>query len=440
MKYTHLLKTATLFGAFLITINANAQMVGTDIFLKGRFVELGIGHNGYYGSDSPAPSGYHPRPAVSATSGILGFVADPAATGWSTSSGSHYNGDYFTPGFPFEGWSLEINGNRCQGYNNASSSSALLTTGPACSGSNFSYTTSGTKVIGTWKGTFDSVDITQITTLDTNQAYFTVKVILTNTASAAKNNIYYFRSLDPDNDVTWPGGSFVTNNLIEYQLTDTTIVSATGTSSSAPYMALGTTDTAATAIIYNGWPISISTPSASGYLHSAGFGSTAFYTAGVTQMGDKAIGLMMYIPHLATVDSAGDSVYRTTATYALHPANQGTFNYFYAFSPAARDSAIASLNSTPSTTAPLAIKNVNVQSDIQVYPNPSGEILNITNLVANDRITLFDLMGRDMRQNWSVARDGTNTFRYEDVPAGSYVLVITDEGGNVKARIPVRKL
>lgn len=431
MKPIYLFKAAFIAGFALLSNSTQAQMVGGDVFLKGQYVEVGIGHLGYYGSDATAPTGFHSHPSGSK----LGFVADLGMDGWGTGTPA-YMGDYFTPGTPFEGWALDIDTMRCRGYNTGSSGSSLLTNGPACSGANLSYTTSGTKVIGTWQGVFDSVAITQITTLDTTQLYFTVKVILTNTAVAPKNNIYYLRSLDPDNDQSWPGGGFATHNKVEYQSHDTTIVSATGYSSSAPYLGLGTTDTGATAVIYNSWPISITASLAAAY--NGTMSGSYIGPVGTDHPGDIAVGIVMYIPHLATVDSAGDSVYRTTATPTLHAANTATINYFYAFSAAGQDSALTYLN-TPPLHGTLAVTNVN-NAEIAVYPNPSRDAVSVTGLASTDRIMLYDMMGRQASQNWNVTHEGTNTFRYNDLPTGAYILIVTDAQGQMKTRVPIRKL
>ncbi len=440
MKCTHLLRSAAFCCALLSANINNAQMVGSNVYLQGKYVEVGMNPNGSYGASS-SPTTYHSHMTTAGTpGGALGFVADVGMDGWTVGSPA-YMGDYFYPGSPFEGWELQVNGRSCQAFNTSGASSYVYSGGmPAITGTSVSYATGGTKVIATWQGTIDSIDIIQTTTVDTNNLYFTVKVVLTNTASLPRNNIYYFRSVDADNDQTWPGGGFTTNNLIEYQTTDTTIVSATGLSSSSAYLAFGTTDTAAMAVIYNVWP----KPAgglASGYMGSSSFSGPSFYTPGVTHFGDIAIGLIINIPHLATVDSMGDSVYRTTAGSAfLHPANQATLNYFYAFSTAARDSAVKLLDGSSTPGSTLAIKNVNNNADIKVYPNPSGEVVNITNLATNDRIMVYDIMGRDMQQNWQAYHDGTVAFRYKDVPTGAYVLIVMDENGNVKSRIPVRKL
>ena len=135
--------------------NTNAQMVGTDVFLKGRYVEVGIADLGYFGSTGGAPVSYHANTPVTST---LGFVADPMMDGWTTGTPA-YIGDYFTPGYPNEGWEIEVSGKRVLA-NGASLSFNYDGGMPACSGANVSYSSSGTMVFSTWQGMVDSIQVT----------------------------------------------------------------------------------------------------------------------------------------------------------------------------------------------------------------------------------------------------------------------------------------
>ncbi len=387
MKPVYFFKTLFVASSLLLAGKTNAQMVGADIFLKGKYVEVGIAKNGWYGSDSLAPAGYHPHCPACFPSNALGFVADPAMDGWTVGTPA-YMGDYFMPGTPFEGWEIQVKGGkRARAFNpNAS------VTGMTGSGSTVSYTTSGSMVSGTWVGTYDSLQVTQVTTLDTNQLYFTIKVTLTNLSATAVDSVYYMRTLDPDNDVTWPGGNFVTINKIQHQSRDTTVVSATGQSSTSPFLALGTTDTNATALVYAVWPPSSSLDISTMYNQTYTDAAT-LYTAGSSDTFDVAIGLITFVPHLATVDSAADSVWRTTSTYyTRHPANSASFTYFYAFSKAGMDSALTKLHMLSPIS--LGITNVNNNEEVKVYPNPSKDVVNITGLTATDNVTLYDMLGR----------------------------------------------
>jgi hypothetical protein len=437
MKPVYFLRIAVAAIISVLSTKSNAQMVGTNAFLRGQYVEVGIGDQGFYGSSASAPTGYHPHCLGCFGSGTIGFVADVGMDGWATGT-PPYMGDYFLPGSPFEGWDMQIKGKRVQGYGGGTG--FVFSGGMSGTGANVSVVASGSKVIATWQGTFDSVILTQQTILDTNDLFFIVKITLTNTAVAPKDSIYYFRSLDPDNDETWPGGGFPTHNVILHQanIDTVSVVTATGYSSTAAYLALGTADTASRAVIYNAWPITVSQDLAAVYDGTYAGGAVFYGPLGTDHPGDIAIGLIQFIPHLATVDSAADSVLRTTASTTLHPANTATFTYFYSFGPAATDSAIVHSKIAPAATTPTGIKNMN-STAVKVYPNPSKDYVSITGLTTSDHITLYDMMGRVTDQNWAVGHDGTNTFRYNNVPSGAYILSVTDADGKIKARVPLRK-
>jgi hypothetical protein len=436
MKYPGLLKSFVIGGMLAAAGNTNAQLVGPNVFLQGKYVEVGITSNGDYGTSVAPPTGYHPHGVTG-----LGFVCDYGMDGWTVGT-PPYMGDYFLPGSPFEGWELQVGSGRCQAFNGGSGLYVGSLTG---SGSNTAYTITGSTISGTWQGMVDSIAITQLTTVDTNALYFTVKITLTNTAYAPKNDIYYLRSLDPDNDETWPSGSFSTNNMVEHQVTDTTVVSATGLTGAYTMMALGTTDTAATAFVYNAWPLSSTVDLSTIYNQTFG---PASYAEGVNDPGDIGIGLVINIPHLATVDSAGDSVSRKTAFAAKHPANSATFSYFYAFTRAGMDSAISSgiraKNAdtivTVTHTGSLGVKNVNNNEAIKVYPNPAKNIINVTGLNTGDQLTVYDAIGRKVAGAQATNGTGVSAVSMGNIAAGAYLLVVNDADGNVKARVPVRKL
>ena len=194
-------------------------------------------------------------------------------------------------------------------------------------------------------------------------------------------------------------------------------------------------------MIYNAWPITTSSDLSTVYDGTAGSGF--YFDEGTLHSGDIAIGLIMHVAHLATVDSAADSVARTTSVVARHPANSATFTYFYAFSADAVDSAVAHgglATGSTGTTPSLNIKNINTVADVKVYPNPSKDIINVSGLTAGDHVTLYDMVGRNMGQNWTVGSQKVNSFSYSNVPSGAYLLIVSDATGNVKARVSVRKM
>ncbi len=243
--------------------SAIAQLVGDCVFLQGKYVEVGIAPNGGYGSTLPAPSTYHPNnpspfysfydpgsgtTATSPTSS-LGFVADYGRDGWTVGSPPYY-GDFYIPGTPQEGWMIKVGSNGYNAFipNYTGGGTPTGYTGAAgLTGTNVGYTTAGGVSRGVWQGSIGSLEIRQTTKLDTNALFFTVTVILVNHGATATPDIYYARTLDPDNAQT-VGAGFDTKNTITYQLPNPSykvLVSAEDTSTRYPqrsYLGLGTKD------------------------------------------------------------------------------------------------------------------------------------------------------------------------------------------------------
>jgi hypothetical protein len=356
-------------------------------------------------------------------------VADPDHDGWSTGTPPYF-GDYFLPGTPYEGYSIQINGSRADAFNpNTSGFTSTLT------GNNVSDTFNGTSWVATWQGLFDSMAMKQVVTLDTANLYFRVDVTLTNMSSSALNNIYYMRSVDPDNEQVQTG-SFSTNNVIRFQGPDTTLslVTATGVTYTQAYLGLGSTDSNSRVMIFSSWPLVTTVDLATIYHASAG---STFYMGTGDSLGnqDVAIGIIFNVPHLAPLDSASVMVNdRTTAT-GPHPANSKTMSYFYSFSKAATDSVIQAT----SAHVPTAIVDVN-NSQISVYPNPAKSEVNLTGLAKGDRVRILDMMGRTISGVVESAANGHQVISVREIPTGHYVLVVADASGNTRTRVPFEKI
>jgi hypothetical protein len=227
---------------------AQAQLSGSDVFLQGKYIEVGIAPNGAFGSAAAAPAGYHARTGSSTGApGILGFVADPDKDGWSAGT-PNYIGDFFTPGNPQEGWDIEINGLRGKAWRGLNAGETGTGFSGLLTGSNTSFVTSGRKKTGTWTGTMGDLAIVQQTSLDTERLFFTITISLKNTGDTTLTNVYYNRTVDPDNraamdpPVTSP--HFMTRNRIMNQLPNPDndiLVSAMDTVHNS-FLGLGTKD------------------------------------------------------------------------------------------------------------------------------------------------------------------------------------------------------
>jgi gliding motility-associated-like protein len=316
--------------------------VGTDVFLQGYYVEVGIAPNGAYGSGGNAPVGYHPRPDLGLTSGPMGFVSDPDKDGWLVASPGvpDYFGDFFLPGTPQEGWDIAVNGTRGLAWRGTSPTS--FTGG--LTGANTGYSASATQVQGTWDGTFGNLAIKQVTTQRKDKLYFVTRVTLKNTGSTTLTGIYYNRSLDPEPDAT-VSGNYASDKKIIFQpnpISRNCLVVATGQSYKAAYVGLGTKDCRAKCYITSSY--TPDAPLANVYNQSGGaisylYGINAFSSANtsmgvVFNLGDLAPGestelAYAYILKQADLDSAleetaplfsSDSVsYRPYTTFRVCP-------------------------------------------------------------------------------------------------------------------------
>jgi hypothetical protein len=135
-----------------------SQIVGTDCFLPGAYLEVGIEANGAFGSCSAVPAGYYPFCPGCDCSNPLATVYDQGHDGWTVGTPA-FRGDYTFPGSPFEGWEVQVNGGRAQGYQGYSpgynpSGGVTLTGGIT------TYSNTGGRVVCNWAGTITSAGST----------------------------------------------------------------------------------------------------------------------------------------------------------------------------------------------------------------------------------------------------------------------------------------
>ena len=304
-------------------IRSYAQMVGDCVFMQANFVEVGVSPNGAFGASALPPAGYHPNAAgstlydvasgLTVSGNLLGFVADPAADGWTTGTPAYF-GDYFLPGTEQEGWSIQVNGAEADAWlQNLQFGTTPYSGTLGLTGTTIGYGTGTGTSFGIWQGqTVDPthpLQITQTTTLYTNKLYFTVHVKIKNVGTTTAPAVYYLRTVDPDNGEEEYGfTNFTTSNTIAYQLPNANndvMVTAVDTTNAVAFLGLGTRDCRAKCFIIDGTltptPYSLS----SMYTGVPGF----MYTAGTNDVNDEGIGLVYRLGNIA----AGDS---TDLTYA----------------------------------------------------------------------------------------------------------------------------
>jgi len=443
------LKLLALFCAILFSNFTNAQLKDCNVFLQGNYVEVGINWTGAYGSSAASPTGYHPKgPATvqnsPACGGLcigsadnLGFVVDPDKDGWGVGTPPYY-GDMFLPGCPQEGWSIQSNKKRGNAYNAYGCSSAILDSGITAIGS--SYIDSGHVKYGIWQGMFDSLQITQITRLDTSKVYFTVKVIIKNMGAIGRNNVYYMRTVDPDNDEP-ESGDFTTKNNIVYQNPNPShrsLVSTWGTHYTGAYLGLGSNDSNSICFITKTglYPDTGITGTKGLDSMYAKVDTMNLYSDSETS--DVGVGLIFKIGHIPPADST--HIHCATCKASRYvDGDSAVVSYTYVFR---EKDVIEALNSTiPNTNGNTnAVPNITSQADIHVSPNPCRNEIMVSGLSTSDNVMIYDMLGRSMGNQWQISHDGDNTLNIDNLIPGSYIMVVTDKNGTPKARIALHKI
>jgi gliding motility-associated-like protein len=321
---------ATTFVLFAAANRVEAQKVGDCLFLHGKYVEIGVAPNGSLGSTVTPPTGYSTRVSIYTTDATGSSYSGNAVAegydfghdGWSTGSPYPWWGDYTLPGSPFEGWSIEINGQQSDGYftgmasypGDFSNRGTVTLKGKdqsyAGSVATYSCSTGDSIYTALWAGVaytsgHDTLLIRQSYRVDKRASWMVNSIVLTNISSHTLSNVYYARSCDPDNDEP-TGGSFSTSNYIDYQNDGNhrVQVRATGTTYRDASITYSTTDCRAKCFIFDSWPPS-STLASDQY---SGSGTSGYYyTVRTQQTGDIGIGIVFKLGSIPSGDSVAFS-------------------------------------------------------------------------------------------------------------------------------------
>jgi hypothetical protein len=206
--------------AFADTSSMNADVAGMGI-LQNEWVTAGVnGTTGTLGSGN-------------ATS--PGLLFDPTGTG--TFNPSY---DYLTPGAPFDGFSVKVDGTNY--FNNNAGNAANI----ANDGNGL---TDGTNTLSWTGGVTGVFDITNSYTLAPNTPYIDITSRITMGVSAT--TLSFGKYIDPDSQ-GMPGDSSSTDNVLGYGVIPTTNVAFSEATTSRYALGIYTTDTNVTAGV-EGW-------------------------------------------------------------------------------------------------------------------------------------------------------------------------------------------
>ena len=84
--------------------------------------------------------------------------------------------------------------------------------------------------------------------------------------------------------------------------------------------------------------------------------------------------------------------------------------------------------------ATLGVNNIgNPSEGIAVYPNPASYEINVTGLAANDKVCIYDMLGRQVAGVWEVTTSVSQTFGIGSLVPGMYLVKVWDEAGSNKS-------
>ena len=194
--------TAVTGLTMLLGINqANAQLVDGHAYMFGNFVEIGINANGHEGApiidltDHSRNGGGMP---------LFGFVADPAESDW-----TEYNGDFFVPGTPENGFGVTFT---LLGVTDSFSNNAVALNEIPGEIISFEETVDSSIVI--WQGAVGDLSMTLKYELEKSQHYYRTSVLFENTGLETYTDVYYYRNVDPDNNMPLGAGYSTLNKII----------------------------------------------------------------------------------------------------------------------------------------------------------------------------------------------------------------------------------
>jgi hypothetical protein len=214
------------FGIFISP--TFGQIEGGNAYLIGDYINIAIDDT--LGKEGTAPgAGFHNR----TIGGInrCGLVADPTYSDWDSLS---FDGDFYIPGSPENGWGIEID---TVNYGNNHNIYQI----PRDSLHPISHTVDGDCITVEWQGSVEGVVINIKYHLQKTALYYTTEVTLYNTTDDDLTDVYYYRNFDPDNNANI-GGAYITTNTIVSQTSvscNKALVSATSSSPHESYIGLG---------------------------------------------------------------------------------------------------------------------------------------------------------------------------------------------------------
>ena len=78
----------------------------------------------------------------------------------------------------------------------------------------------------------------------------------------------------------------------------------------------------------------------------------------------------------------------------------------------------------------LSVKNISANTNITAYPNPSTGFVTLSGLQLAEKVSVYDVLGRQIGNSWDITANGSQTFDISSFSAGVYMLQVNDAQGN----------
>jgi gliding motility-associated-like protein len=186
---------------FFLSVNFSfAQLEAHEIdgegWAKGDFVEIGINAKGVYGAQTAnRPASFHDNREIN--NFLFGFVANPVQDGW-----VDYDGDFFTPGSPEEGFAIEIDG---VNYNNNNEVFVSQIPGEVKGVTVLSSDCFEDTAQIAWEGNVQGLNIKRYYSVTKDGLFIQMTTVVKNISTETKNNVFFMHNVDPDNNQTLSG-------------------------------------------------------------------------------------------------------------------------------------------------------------------------------------------------------------------------------------------
>ncbi|WP_027419990.1 T9SS type A sorting domain-containing protein [Crocinitomix catalasitica] len=189
-----------LFAFFIANAHfVSAQIIGRDAYLIGDYLNIAI--NGTRGNEGGQNSGvFHERGGDPLFP--CGLVADIDRSDWDYTS---FYGDYYSAGTPENGFGIRMNGiDYSNNYNvHEIDTTALI-----------NYSDEGNCINAFWQGEIDGLEVKVNYQLKKDALYYKTTVKMINNTDEDLVDLYYYRTVDPDNNQALTGDFRTTNTIV----------------------------------------------------------------------------------------------------------------------------------------------------------------------------------------------------------------------------------